>query len=225
MRIDLNVQCFGAIARTIAEKDKPLVIIGDGDSVPDASAAGGSEPRMVVRESDLAMIREQLRSAARAESSDASHDMLLSQAVSNHPPVDLEGVLEGMATDELSMFVGGGVELQARAAALSRTTRVAACSRLALVGHTPPARPTHRSHKPPSMKLSPRSSLRRRLVGFSVPTRRKVLRGFAPLAPFLCRRLLVYGCEAVVTHRYLHRHCMRYRDSVCGGDQVIKRVR
>jgi len=112
VRIDLNVQCFGAIARTIAEKDKPLVIIGDGDSVPDASAAGGSEPRMVVRESDLAMIREQLRIAARAESSDASHDMLLSQAVSNHPPVDLEGVLEGMATDELSMFVGGGVELQ-----------------------------------------------------------------------------------------------------------------
>ena len=138
MRIDLNVQCFGAIARTIAEKDKPLVIIGDGDSVPDASAAGGSEPRMVVRESDLAMIREQLRSAARAESSDASHDMLLSQAVSNHPPVDLEGVLEGMATDELSMFVGGGVELQARAAALSRTTRVAACSLLALVGRTRP---------------------------------------------------------------------------------------
>ena len=91
--------------------------------------------------------------------------------------------------------------------------------------HTPPARPTHRSHKPPSMKLSPRSSLRRRLVGFSVPTRRKVLRGFAPLALFLCRRLLVFGCEAVVTHRYLHRHRMRYRDSVCGGDQVIKRVR
>ena len=71
--------------------------------------------------------------------------------------------------------------------------------------HTPPARPTHRSHKPPSMKLSPRSSLRRRLVGFSVPTRRKVLRGFAPLALFLCRRLLVFGCEAVVTHRHRMR--------------------
>jgi len=112
VRIDLNTQCFGGIARSIAEKDKPLVIIGEGESVPDASAAGGSEPRMVVRESDLAMIREQLRIAARAESSDASHDMLLSQAVSNHPPVDLEGMLEGMATDELSMFVGGGVELQ-----------------------------------------------------------------------------------------------------------------
>jgi len=117
VRIDLNVQCFSAIARTIAERDKPLVIIGEGDSVP-ASAAGGSESRIVVRESDLAMIREQLRIAARAESSDASHDMHLSQAVSNHPPVDLEGMLEGMATDELSMFVGGGVELQARAAAL-----------------------------------------------------------------------------------------------------------
>ena len=79
-------------------------------------------------------------------------------------------------------------------------TRCVACP-----PHTPPARPTHRSHKPPSMKLSPRSSLRRRLIGFSVPTRRKVLRGFAPLAPFLCRRLLVFECEAVVTHRHRMR--------------------
>lgn len=111
VRIDLNVQCFSAIARSIAEKDKPLVFIGDGDSAPDASAAGGSGPRIVVREADLAVIRDQLRIAARANSSDASPTMLLSQAVSQ-PPVDLEGVLEGMATDELSMFVGGGVELQ-----------------------------------------------------------------------------------------------------------------
>ena len=53
--------------------------------------------------------------------------------------------------------------------------------------HTPPARPTHRSHKPPSMKLSPRSSLRRRLVGFSVPTRRKVL-----LTPVSAIKALAY---------------------------------
>lgn len=111
VRIDLNVQCFSIIARSIAEKDKPIVFIGEGDSAPDDSAAGGSGPRMVVREADLAAIRDQLRIAARADSSDASPTMLLSQAVSQ-PPVDLEGVLEGMATDELSMFVGGGVELQ-----------------------------------------------------------------------------------------------------------------
>jgi len=37
VRIDLNTQCFGGIARSIAEKDKPLVIIGEGESVPDAS--------------------------------------------------------------------------------------------------------------------------------------------------------------------------------------------
>ena len=50
---------------------------------------------------------------------------------------DDEGMLDGMATDELSMFVGAGVELQARAAALSRATRAPTCSLLPPFGRTP----------------------------------------------------------------------------------------
>ena len=59
-------------------------------------------------------------------------------------------------------------------------------------------------------KLSPRAPYLllaphlRRLLGFSVPTRLKVLRGFAPLATFCAAGYSSshFGCEAVVTHRH-----------------------
>ena len=72
------------------------------------------------------------------------------------------------------------------------------------------ARPTHRSHKPPSeaftsLLLAPQAS---RLLG---PDSTKGTTRLRPPRSFLRRRLLVFECEVVVTHRHrvrVQRQCV-----------------
>jgi hypothetical protein len=111
VRVDPN-SGFDAIASTIKAKDKPLVVyVSEGCAVPEAPP-GGVAPKIVLREDDVKLIREQLSQAARADEKPKS--LMLSHTV-NPPLEDLEVSLEAMGTDELNL---AAVELQARPAPL-----------------------------------------------------------------------------------------------------------